>query len=84
MLDSVFSMQPQPEQLVELLIATSERMGGSCTSRSITAPNLQTIDPAILRRAGLRETPSGFQGHLFTLNSDDDLLEATTTNLEIV
>jgi hypothetical protein len=84
MIDSVFLPHPTAEILVALIRFSRERWAGQATSPVVTAPNLRGIDPAILRAAGLRATPSAFRGYFFSTGADTVPEAVAGTNLEIV
>jgi hypothetical protein len=50
----------------------------------ITAPNLGGIGVGTLKSAGLRASPSCFEGYLFTAAGEGPLRGAEGTNLEII
>ena len=47
-------------------------------------PNVRLIDPAIVKAAGLRLTPSRFNGYLFCLSTSDPLLQVDVVEIEPV
>jgi hypothetical protein len=84
MIDSVFLPRPSAEALIALVRFASERWAGRATSPVVSAPNLAGIDVAILRAAGLRATPSVFQGYFFVPMTKAPPEAIAGTNLEIV
>lgn len=83
-IDSVFLPQPTAEALAGLVRFARRRWGAMGTSPVVTAPNLQWIDPAIVRAAGLRAMPSLFRGYLLTPATGALPEVIAGTNLEVV
>lgn len=83
-IDSLFLPEPSADALQAVLHFAASHYRGQVSSAMITAPNLQGVDAALLRSAGLRATTSCFLGHLFVPDSATFLLAAEGTNLEIV
>ena len=50
----------------------------------VTAANVTGIDPAALRAAGLRQTPTVFHGYVAAADPDEPLLGASGTDLAVV
>jgi hypothetical protein len=84
MIDSVFLPRPSAEALIALIQFARARWADRATSPVVTAPNLKGIDAATLRAAGLRATPSAFQGYFFTPRGDTLAKDIAGTNLEVV
>jgi hypothetical protein len=84
MIDSIFLPQPSAEALGALVQLAQERWACRASSSVVTAPNLKGIDAGLLRAAGLRATPSEFQGYLFASMCDTRSDEVLGTNLEVV
>jgi hypothetical protein len=83
-IDSMFLAEPSADALRAVLDFAAGHYRGRVSSPVITAPNLQGVDAALLRSAGLRATSSCFHGHLFVPDAATYLLAADGTNLEIV
>jgi hypothetical protein len=83
-IDSVFLPRPSVEALKALVHFTGRRWDGQAASSVITAPNLTGVDAAIIRAAGLRATPSVFQGYYFDPMPDGLPMGLMGTNLEVV
>jgi hypothetical protein len=83
-IDTVFLPQPGVEALQALIQFARRRWDGQATSPVVTAPNLIGIDAAVLRAAGLRATPSAFQGYVFDPIADALPAALVGTNLEVV
>jgi hypothetical protein len=83
-IDSIFLKEPSADALRAILHFAASHYRGQVSSTVITAPNLQGVDAALLRSAGLRATTSRFHGYLFAPDSATFLLAAEGTNLEIV
>jgi hypothetical protein len=82
--ETIFLPEPSAEILTALFCFAAAHYAGKVSSPVVLAPNLWGIDPAILRRAGVRATPSAFRGHLYVPGpGDDPFAGAEGTNLEI-
>ncbi|HZW29648.1 MAG TPA: hypothetical protein VFF52_03020 [Isosphaeraceae bacterium] len=84
MINSVHLPRPTAEALQALIQFARRRWDGQATAPVVTAPNLIGIDPAVLRAAGLRATPSAFQGYVFDPIADSLPAALMGTNLEVV
>jgi hypothetical protein len=83
-IDSVYLPRPSAEALKALLHFASRRWKGRATSPVAIAPNLMGIEAAILRAAGLRATPSVFQGYYFDPMAGALPAAVTGTNMEVI
>jgi hypothetical protein len=84
-IDSLFLNKPSADALMALGRFTAERWPGAGTSPTVVlAPNLHGVEPAMIRSAGFRATPSLFKGYLFYLDNHARLASATGTNLEVI
>jgi hypothetical protein len=82
--ESIFLPEPSAEILTALFCFAAAHYAGKVSSPVVLAPNLWGIDPAILRLAGVRATPSAFRGHLYVPSPGDDPFAGTEgTNVEI-
>jgi hypothetical protein len=84
MIDCVFLPRPRPEALRALIDFARHRWEAQATVPVVTAANLNGIDPAVIRAAGLRATHSVFQGYLFDPRTDPLSAAIAATNLEII
>ena len=84
MIDSVYLPDPSADALKALLRFAGQHWADRSTSTVVTAPNLQGIDPGLLRTVGLRATQSCFHSYGFTAEESDPLRGASGTNLEVV
>jgi hypothetical protein len=84
MLESLFVPEPDADILRALLRDTARRWSDPATPTPVRAPSLCGLDPALLRVAGLRALPSGFEAYLFLPDADDPTPSIRWTNLEII
>lgn len=84
-IEGLFPSQPSVELLRALIHDSGNRWAAHVTAPVLTAANLQGIDPALLRRAGLRGIPSCFDAHLFFHESTGHpFRDVHTTNIEVI
>lgn len=83
LLDSLFLPEPDVEILKALLRFAAGAWPDRVSTPTISVPNAWGLDAGLLRAAGVRATPSGFDGFLFT-TGDNVWEKAEGTNLEII
>lgn len=83
-LEGLFLPEPSAPLLQALTRFAVERWGGRLTSKLVTIPNVQGIDPAVLLAAGIRATPGVFLGYLFLPEESPPLPDVSSTNVDVV
>lgn len=83
LLESIFLPQPGVETLKALLKFAAGLWPDRVSTPTISVPNAWGLDAGLLRAAGVRATPAGFEGYLFT-RGDGVWATAGGTNLEIL
>jgi GNAT superfamily N-acetyltransferase len=86
MIDSLFLPlgKGDAEVLRGFFYHASRRWSSGSKPSIVTASNLRAIDPAIIRAAGLRQTPGRFEGYLCVADAGHPWLTAERTTLEVV
>jgi predicted N-acetyltransferase YhbS len=82
--ESVFLPWPEAGTLRALLDHAARRWPSAAGPTPVMAPNLQGLDAALLRSAGVRQVAPGFAGYVGVADPTHPLLGAESTNLEIV
>ncbi len=80
--DNLFLREPSSDLLRALCLFAQNHWAGRIET-SIMFPNVQGIDPAMLRGAGIRQTSGRFRGYI-SASIPHPFLEACRTNLEII
>ena len=82
--DNLFLPSPDADTLRALCLYAARRWPDRVTAPMVSIPNVWSIDPTILRAAGLRQTPARFVGFIGTYSASDPFTPARGTNLDSV
>jgi GNAT superfamily N-acetyltransferase len=82
--DALFAPRPEAPVVRSLFERAGRCFAGKVRSRLVLAPNVRTLPPDVLRAAGLRQLPQRVEGYLCAADASDPLLQAETTNLEVI
>jgi GNAT superfamily N-acetyltransferase len=81
LIDRIVLAEPN-EAVLQALVQAAARRWSDVSMTSV--PNICGLAPSLLRAAGLRQTPSCFDGYLASADPSDSLFHASRTNLEVV
>ena len=73
-----------PGALKDVVQAAGRAWPNPAGKQVVTVPNVTGIDPAHLRTAGLRQTPTVFYGYVAAADPNEPMIDATAADLPVV